>query len=114
MSNLLKRYPSPTYTLSNQTVSMDVPAEKLAGNRHIITVVGQGANLTSGSVTVHTKALNSSQYFPLKDPAGNAIVLNLANTDHVVVNGAISGVKLDVASLAGSGASGWYFMVSPI
>jgi hypothetical protein len=92
---------------------MDVPAEKLMGDRHIITVVGQGANLTSGSVTVHTKALNSSQYFPLKDPAGNAIVLNLANTDQVV-NGAISGVKLDVASLAGSGASDWYFVVSPI
>ena len=114
MNNLLKRYTSPTYDLADRTESLEIPAENQTGSRHIVTVVGAGADPTGGTVTVYCKALNSSRYFPLKDSSGNAVTISLATADHVVINGPVSGVKLGMASLAGTGVSGWYFVVSPI
>lgn len=113
-SNVLKKFISPTYDTANRTVSLDIPQENLLSTRSIITVVTLGAAPSAGSVTVHTRALNSTRYFPLKDSSGNAIVIDLSTTDHAMVNGMVSGVKLDMASLAGTGVTGWYFVVSPI
>jgi len=83
-----------------------------ACNRNLLTIVGLGGDFTAGTVAVYIKGRGSRRYLAMKDAYGNAVSINLATADAVMIDKPIGSVRLDVSGI--SGATGWMAVLSGI
>jgi len=83
-----------------------------ACNRNLLTIVGLGGDFTAGTVAVYIKGRGSRRYLAMKDAYGNAVSINLATADAVMIDKPIGSVRLDVSGI--SGATGWKAVLSGI
>ena len=83
-----------------------------ACNRNLLTIVGVGGDFTAGTVEVYIKGRGSRRYLAMKDAYGNAVSINLATADAVMIDKPIGSVRLDVSGI--SGATGWKAVLSGI
>ena len=83
-----------------------------ACNRNLLTIVGVGGDFTAGTVAVYIKGRGSRRYLAMKDAYGNAVSINLATADAVMIDKPIGSVRLDVSGI--SGATGWMAVLSGI
>ena len=83
-----------------------------ACNRNLLTIVGVGGDFTAGTVEVYIKGRGSRRYLAMKDAYGNAVSINLATADAVMIDKPIGSVMLDVSGI--SGATGWKAVLSGI
>lgn len=83
-----------------------------ACNRNLLTIVGVGGDFTAGTVAVYIKGRGSRRYLAMKDAYGNAVSINLATADAVMIDKPIGSVRLDVSGI--SGATGWKAVLSGI
>ena len=102
---------SATYDATDRSnVAIAIPEGKRY-DKHILTIVCTGTP-SGGTVTVRVKATGSSRFLALKDKLGVAVTIPLATSDHVIIEGGLDAVQLDIASLAT--ATGWYALLSPV
>jgi len=83
-----------------------------ACNRNLLTIVGIGGDFTAGTVEVYVKGRGSRRYLAMKDAYGNAVSINLATADAVMIDKPIGSVRLNVSGI--SGATGWKAVLSGI
>ncbi len=83
-----------------------------ACNRNLLTIVGLGGDFSAGTVAVYIKGRGSRRYLAMKDAYGNAVSINLATADAVMIDKPIGSVRLDVSGI--SGATGWKAVLSGI
>lgn len=83
-----------------------------ACNRNLLTIVGIGGDFTAGTVEVYVKGRGSRRYLAMKDAYGNAVSINLATADAVMIDKPIGSVMLNVSGI--SGATGWKAVLSGI
>ena len=74
--------------------------------------MGVGGDFTAGTVAVYIKGRGSRRYLAMKDAYGNAVSINLATADAVMIDKPIGSVRLDVSGI--SGATGWKAVLSGI
>lgn len=104
MSKTFNITESAVYDATDRTnVELTVP-EGRRYDRHILTIVCTGTP-SGGTVTVRRKALNSTRFLALKDQYNVAVTIALATEDHVIIDGPLEALQLDLASLAT--ATGW-------
>lgn len=83
-----------------------------ACNRNLLTIVGVGGDFTAGTVAVYIKGRGSRRYLAMRDAYGNAVSINLATADAVMIDKPIGSVRLNVSGI--SGATGWKAVLSGI
>ncbi len=83
-----------------------------ACNRNLLTIVGIDGDFTAGTAEVYIKGRGSRRYLAMKDAYGNAVSINLATTDAVMIDKPIGSVMLNVSGI--SGATGWKAVLSGI
>lgn len=99
MARVFPGFSTATYDATDRTnVQLTYPGTTQRYDKSALTIVCTGTP-SAGSVTVRIKAINSTRYLALLDEFGVPVTISLSTKDHIIINGPIDGVELDIASL---------------